>query len=122
MISVPTPDEAKPFLEQVCEKAGKCWSEVAAMVAARHAQLWKIDSVAVIATTVTDDGTCDIWLCGGASPRTWFSEAENVIGDFARRAGADRLRIIGRKGWRRVLPHWVEIGKDGELIVLELPL
>jgi hypothetical protein len=66
---------------------------------------------AVIAAVVTDlviteaDKVCLICACGGVRLRSWLHLLALIEG-FARREGCTAVRLAGRKGWARVLPHY----------------
>lgn len=114
--------QVKEFLQAPCRLAGTPWDEVEEAVRTYHAQVWGVCNphlIAGFATKVTEEA-CDVWLAGGSDVRNWFAAAETAVSAFARQHGNDRLRIIGRRGWKRVLPHWELTGNDGDLVILEL--
>lgn len=59
--------------------------------------------IAAATTRVTVDGFAEIILCGGVGHRKWAVELADMICDWAKREGADRVLLSGRKGWARVL-------------------
>lgn len=77
---------------------------------------WPVDGGFLVLERTTDD-RLRIWIGVGRDVRRWWRDAEREVSAFAREIGCDRLLIEGRKGWRRILPHWTKIGDD-----LELPL
>lgn len=66
------------------------------------------DTVRVLAATstslqCTDDGkVCGITACAGEEMPRWLNLIDRIE-EFARSEGCGRVRICGRKGWRRVL-------------------
>jgi hypothetical protein len=48
---------------------------------------------------------CTIVACGGADRARWINLI-HPIEDYARAAECSAMRIIGRKGWQRVLPDY----------------
>jgi hypothetical protein len=52
-------------------------------------------------TILYDDGTVQIRLCGGFEHRKWVREAEAMVSAWARKSGAGKLTMRGRKGWAR---------------------
>lgn len=48
-----------------------------------------------------------IVACGGSDMDGWIPLL-NEIEDFARISGCDATRIIGREGWKRVLPDYLK--------------
>lgn len=77
---------------------------------------WPVDNGFLVLER-TEDDSIRIWIGVGLNARQWCGTAEREISAFAREIGCNRLLIEGRKGWRRILPHWTQIGDD-----LELPL
>lgn len=61
---------------------------------------------------ITDYSTfkrCRVQLCGGEEMNLWIDHIRSIE-DFARSLGCDVARIVGRKGWVKVLPDWKETG------------
>lgn len=78
-------------------------------VLAGRALLWlAADGVDIRAAAVTQiEHTetrkfCTIVACGGAHMRNWLHLIKGIE-EFARAEGCDATRIIGRKGWQRML-------------------
>jgi hypothetical protein len=68
--------------------------------------------IAAATIQITDYKTfkrCRVQLCGGENMDLWI-EHIRTIEDYARSVGCDAARIIGRKGWARVLTDWTETG------------
>lgn len=78
----------------------------------RRALLWlvwnepSIEGAAVTQVEKTESSkVCTIVACGGDGMRAWV----HLIGkleDYARQQQCDCVRIVGRKGWQRVLPDY----------------
>jgi len=81
-----------------------------------HAMGWPVDGGFLVLERTVDDAI-RIWIGVGIGVRQWCRTAEREVSAFAREIGCNRLIIEGRKGWRRILPHWTQVGED-----LELPL
>lgn len=110
------------MLKPAAEIGGHDWSEVTDKLATDHAQMWIVwdgSLIAALVTTVTTDGVCEAWLAGGREHRRWAHVADRVIPKAAKELGCSRVRIWGRRGWKRVFPHWHEVERDGVLVVLE---
>ncbi len=60
---------------------------------------------------------CSIWIGAGAGTHDVFREVNAEIERWARSIGCYALEIVGRKGWKRVLP-----GYEEEAVVLVKPL
>lgn len=68
--------------------------------------------IAAATIQITDYKTfkrCRVQLCGGEDMNLWIDHIHSIE-DFARSLGCDAARIVGRKGWARVLDGWQETG------------
>jgi hypothetical protein len=88
-----------------------------------HALLWiatgggGIQAAAVTSLAQTEwRKVCEIVACGGRNRARWLHLIERIE-DFARAEGCSATRIIGRKGWARVLS-----GYRAKRVVLEKEL
>jgi hypothetical protein len=90
------------------------FAAVAAAVSAGRAQLWvacNSEGSEIAAATVTElhqpqrRKYCVIVACGGYDMTRWLHLLA-PIEDWARAEGCDAMRIMGRKGWARVLPDY----------------
>lgn len=59
---------------------------------------------------------CLIQACGGGNAKNWLHLLASIE-QFARDEGCDFVRIVGRRGWKRLLNNYKE-----KLVVLERPL
>ena len=66
---------------------------------------WDGENVLAIAITQTTNDICTIVACGGHGLRLWYGLIEKLE-DYARAEKCTRMRIIGRKGWARVLKNY----------------
>ena len=98
------------------ERGGHTAAEIIEEVSSGKAIGWPVDNGFLVLARTHDDAIL-IWLGVGESVRKWCGKAEVEIGAFAKTVGCNKLKIEGRRGWRRILPHWTQIGDD-----LELPL
>jgi hypothetical protein len=77
------------------------------------AQLWLMveDRNNILAACVTElhatewRKVCVIVACGGKDMDRWIELIEEIE-KFAKAEGCSRVRIVGRKGWERVLPNY----------------
>jgi hypothetical protein len=92
------------LLDKAVSAGGYDWCEVSEDLLSGRAQLWlTLDPVPVAAMVTRRDGdTLEVWLAGGAVLRTSVPFLETAI-RAAQDDGATNGRIIGRKGWQRVL-------------------
>lgn len=79
-----------------------------------HELLWAVldDDTPIAAATarLTEESQCEIILCGGIG-LNWAAPLADKIGACAAESGATLIRIIGRRGWGRVLgPEWKNMG------------
>lgn len=104
---------AKALLDQAVKRGKNEWPEVIASLMQGTAQLWLTVTDRPIAAMVTrrDGPTLEVWLAGGAVLSGSVPFLERAIA-AAKADGATDGRIIGRKGWSRVLaPYgWREAG------------
>lgn len=98
------------------ERGGHTAAEIIEEVSAGKAVGWPVDDGFLLLARTHDDALL-IWLGVGKGVRDWCGKAEEQVGAFAKAIGCHKLRIEGRKGWQRILPHWTRVGDD-----LELPL
>lgn len=84
-------------------------------------QLWGLQDngkVAGICITRIAGKCCEIYAAVGAqSKRGQILELYNHVEQWARDIGCDRMRVIGRKGWMRMLSNYSQVG-----VVLEKEL
>jgi len=110
-----------PSIETLLERAVRwgrnSWDEVKADLESNRAQLWLTvtDRPIVALVTRMDGNTFEVWLVGGDVLSGSLPFLETAI-SAAKQAGATNGRIIGRKGWARVLkPYgWRQ---DGDCLV-----
>ena len=107
------------LLEKTVERGGYEWSEVREDLYAGRAQLWlavKNEPVAAMVTRMDGD-TLEVWLAGGAVLSGCIPFLEIALA-AAKTSGATNGRIIGRKGWARVL-HPFGWRRDGDELIKE---
>lgn len=67
----------------------------------------KIVAAVVTRVAMTEGGkVCAIHACGGSGYRDWAGTSIAGIENYARQMDCKCVRIIGRKGWVRVLPEY----------------
>lgn len=96
--------DAERLLERAVRRGKNDWREVKEALATTHAQLWLTITDRPVAAMVTriDGDTFEVWLAGGAVLSGSVPYLETAIA-ASRDAGTTNGRIIGRKGWARVL-------------------
>ncbi len=107
------------WLAPAVAKGGHSWEEIEAKLAAGHACVWE-GSAGAVFTQVDEDGVCDVVLGGGSGAKAWVADMERAIRAHPAHRDVCMYRIWGRKGWRRLFPHWRFAGVEGGLTVLEL--
>ena len=103
-----------PQIIETAKRGGSSATDIIDKVSAGHAMCWPVDNGFLVIER-TEDDAIRIWIGCGLGVREWCGSAEREISAFAREIGCNRLLIEGRKGWRRILPHWTQIGDDLEL-------
>ena len=77
-------------------------------------QLWlATDGTTVEGITITEVPAAPspyvtIVFCYGQNGMEWVKDMEREIGEWAKSLGKSKLRIVGRKGWLRVLDGYEE--------------
>lgn len=107
------------LLDAAVTRNGIEWDEVARMLAENRAQLWLATQgipVAAMVTSITDK-TLEVWLAGGAVLSGCIPFLEVAI-DASKKVGTTNGRIVGRKGWARVLQSY-DWRSDGDDLVKE---
>lgn len=103
------------LLDRAVERGGNNWPDVKEQLEDGRAQLWLAVEGRPVAAMVTklDGRTLEVWLAGGAVLSGAVPFLETAI-EAAKAAGATDARIIGRKGWARVLaPYgWTASGDE----------
>lgn len=49
--------------------------------------------------------TCMVTVVVGQEPRAWIG-LQDVLCDWAKRSGCEKMEVIGRLGWKRILTDW----------------
>ena len=85
------------------------------------AQLWLAVSGGLRAICITQICTykrkeCNILVCAGDGARAWVHLLEQ-IGDWARAEGCEAMTLTGRKGWKKLLPHWRQSAVELEFLL-----
>lgn len=77
----------------------------------------KIEGVAVTELLRSDHTFyCVVQACGGSNVRHWITLLDKIE-EYARDEDCEFIRILGRRGWKRLLKNYKE-----KLVVLERPL
>ncbi len=67
---------------------------------------WDGENILAVAVTQVTGDICTIVACGGRGLKLWYGLISKLE-EFARAEKCTRMRIIGRKGWARVLKtYW----------------
>jgi len=96
--------DVQTLLDRAVTKGGNEWDDVEEALSDGYAQLWLAvtDKPQAAMVTKLDGTTLEVWLAGGAVLSGCVPFLETTL-TAAREAGATDARIIGRKGWARVL-------------------
>lgn len=82
-----------------------------------HAECWTVhdggELIGAATVRLCVDGQANVHLVGGRDAREWIRPLDQMIGEWARLEGCNRLTASGRRGWKRVL-GWDVVGeRDG---------
>ena len=81
--------------------------DIKTLITEGAAQLWCGERSCVVTEIIKYPrmNACRIWLAGGDK----FELVDRMLTDieaWAKTQGCKKIEIVGRKGWRRVLPHF----------------
>ncbi len=109
--------DAVALLDMAVRKGGNEWADVRRALWNETAQLWLTVEDKPINATVTrlDGKTVEIWLCGGSVLSGALHYLETILA-AAKADGATNARIVGRRGWLRVLKTYGWRQEADELI------
>jgi len=97
---------------------GITYRHVRAMLAEKLVQKWTAEDGSVVVTELLQEPAglcCHIWMADG-DIRSLLELHEKIL-DWARAEGCNKVRIGGRRGWKRVLEGYEEVST-----ILERPL
>jgi hypothetical protein len=105
------------LLGPAMERGGNDWGELESSLGDNRSQLWLTVEERPVAAMVTriDGDTLEIWLAGGAVLSGSLPFLETAI-EASKAVGTTNGRIIGRKGWSRVLRQWGWRQQGDELV------
>jgi len=112
-------DEDRARLQPAADAAGYPLADLEQKLATGHAMLWHVGEMTVT-SEVDEDGVCDIRLGGGKMTRETLRGLEQAVLTSPFHSGVNSIRVWGRKGWLRLLPHWTFCGFEDGLVILEL--
>jgi hypothetical protein len=119
LVCVP-PDTVRKVWPRVCDliyeamRRGNLsgYQGVADLVLGGRGLLWlawdgqKVHAAAVTALVATEwRKVCELIACGGKDLPRWLHLIEKIE-DYARAEGCSAVRIVGRKGWQRMLTDY----------------
>ena len=106
-------DRAFLALNPAAQRDGHDWLQLCEWLNDGSARVWKIGETGYVLTLANGDDEIEILLAGGSNARACIGPWEAAMTAHPAHQGKT-LRIEGRKGWRRFLPHWEERA-DGAL-------
>jgi hypothetical protein len=110
---------AAPLVKRAIDRGLSRFSIIEANVLDGMHLLWlAVDDNKIVGVAVTGlvGDACEIIAAAGADVRSWI-HLIGPIEDYARAEGRKRMRIIGRQGWKRLLPDYKQ-----QAVVLERKL
>lgn len=102
---IPLTADAFRALDRAAVRDGHDWVEIAGWLEAGAAQVWQIGDGAFVLTFANSDDEIEVLLAGGADARSCVGPWERAMLALPAHKGKT-LRIEGRPGWARLLPHW----------------
>lgn len=114
---------ARKLMASAAIRGKRDWRKLEAKIASCHAQLWDCGD-AMFITEVTIDNKCNVAVAGGTNAREWIKVVETTLKDWSIQHGCTAMTLWGRRGWKKLLPHWREVdfpgANLGDLVFLEL--
>lgn len=109
--------DIRGLLDRAVRRGGNDWANVERSLSDGRAQLWLavIDKPVAAMVTKKDGATLEVWLAGGAVLSGAVPFLETTL-KAARETGATKARIVGRKGWARVLTPYGWRTEGDELV------
>lgn len=110
-------DDIQRLLDPAVKRGDNEWPDLIEQLESNRAQLWLTVTNGPVAAMVTrmDGNTLEVWLAGGAVLQGSVPYLETAIA-AAQANGATNGRIIGRKGWARVLRDYGWRADGDELV------
>lgn len=108
----PLDELAVAALNPAVERDGHDWAQIVEWLNMGAAQVWQVGGRAYVLTLANGDDEIEVLLCGGKDVRPLVPVWEAAMWQYRAHIGKT-FRVEGRKGWRRLLPHWQE--RDGVL-------
>lgn len=109
--------QAAPLIERALGRGRNEYrlEDIEAAIKCRDMQLWAYGvraSISAVAVTEILNyprrRVCVVVLTGGECKGAW-AEAAGKIEEWAKAQGCDEIRAIGRGGWSRAIPGWVQL-------------
>lgn len=110
--------DVERMLAKAIERGGHTAEGIRRKLAEGRALVW-IAGGGCVLTEVDQDNVCTVLLGGGQRAREWVGEIEAAIIASPAHREVETYRIVGRKGWKRLFPHWTYAGEHDGCAVLE---
>lgn len=85
------------------------WPDVLDIMRGNGWAIWNCGSLSWVFTMVNTEGEIEVLLAGGREARKCVGPWETAMRNEPAHKGLT-LRIEGRRGWARLLPHWERRG------------
>lgn len=108
-------EQVRPLVARVCKRFPDYQpQDILEMLRNREAQLWVVVNGGIEGMFITKiENTpqrrfCLIFVCAGEGISGWIDYIKTVE-EWAKQMNCDSLRIVGRKGWKKLLPDFNEL-------------
>lgn len=95
----------KAFDRAITRSANVTWGDVLQAMSGHGWAIWNVCDQCWCFTVVNTDNEIEVWLAGGKNIRVCLSPWEAAMRAHPAHKGM-RMWAEGRRGWRRLLPHW----------------
>lgn len=97
--------EAIRALDPAVQRDGHQWADILRWLEEGSAQIWQIDGTGYALTVANIKDEIEVVLAGGRNARGCVGPWEAAMRADPRHKG-HTLTLTGRRGWKRLLPHW----------------
>lgn len=104
-VAVPLDMAAMKAMNAAVTRDKHDWAEIMGWIKEGAAQVWLINGTGYAMTVANVDDEIEVILAGGFDARGCVGPWEEAMKAHPAHKGKT-LRIEGRKGWQRLLPHW----------------
>ena len=104
-------------LDRAAKRDKHDWAQIGKWLRKGVAQVWSISGISYVLTLANADNEIEVLLAGGERAKDCIKSWEACMLAHPAHAGMT-LRVEGRKGWHKLLPHWE---RRDDVLYLKVP-